>query len=159
MRAVAEQQARGMRAQLETLAASDTYGPVVRALRAQPGVGSLTAIRLVLELGTMERFSTTASLPHYLGLTPSEYSTGIDTHRGHILKCGPGSLRAALVQCAWVAVRRRIDSELVTVFDRLSPRIGRKRAIVAVARQLAIKLRRRWLAAVQPQESTGSAVA
>ena len=159
MRAVAEQQARSLRAQLETLAASHPYAPVVRALREQPGVGSLTAIRLVLELGSMDRFSTTASLPHYLGLTPSEYSTGIDTQRGHILKCGPGSLRAALVQCAWVAVRRRSDRELATVFDRLAPRIGRKRAIVAVARLLAIKLRRRWRAAGPAPATRGAAVA
>jgi len=158
LRALADQQARRMRAQLEGLSASEAYTKVVRALREQSGVGSLSAIRLVLELGDIDRFMTTGSLPHYLGLTPSQYTSGNTDHRGHIMKCGPGMLRATVLQCAWAAVRRGTDTELVEVFERLSPRIGRKRAIVAVARRLVIKLRRRWLEVVHPAPSTDSAV-
>jgi len=151
LRGLADQQARRMRAQLEAVAASAPYVQVVKALREQSGVATLSAIRLVLELGDIGRFPTTGSLPHYLGLTPSEYSSGVDTnYRGHIMKCGPGMLRALLLQCAWAAVRRGVDQDLVQVFERLAPRIGRKRAIVAVARRLAIKLRRRWLQVVSP---------
>ena len=151
LRRLADQEARRMRAQLEALAASEPYAKVVNALREQSGVATLSAIRLVLELADIDRFPTTGALPHYLGLTPSEYSSGVDTnYRGHILKCGPGTLRAIVLQCAWAAVRRGIDQDLRQVFDRLAPRIGRKRAIVAVARRLAIKLRRRWLAVVYP---------
>lgn len=150
LRTLADQQARRLRAQLEVLAASEAYAMVVKALREQSGVATMSAIRLVLELGDIDRFPTTGSLPHYLGLTPSEYSSGVDTnYRGHIMKCGPGTLRAILLQCAWAAVRRGLDQDLVQVFERLAPRIGRKRAIVAVARRLAIKLRRRWLEVVQ----------
>jgi hypothetical protein len=79
----------------------------------------------------------------YLGLTPSQYRSGELDHRGHTLKCGPGFLRA-LLQCAWSAVRQGRDTDLKECFDRLALRIGRKRAIVAVARKLAIKLRGRW---------------
>ncbi|MGH8677078.1 MAG: IS110 family transposase [Burkholderiales bacterium] len=151
LRSVADQQARRMRAQLEGVAASAPYAEVVKALCGQSGVATLSAIRLVLELGDIDRFPTTGSLPHYLGLTPSEYSSGVDTnYRGHIMKCGPGTLRAILLQCAWAAVRRGIDQDLVRVFARLAPRIGRKRAIVAVARRLAIKLRQLWLKVVYP---------
>jgi transposase len=157
LRRLADQQARCMRSQLEVVAASEPYAKVVQALREQSGVGTLSAIRLVLELGNIDRFRTTGSLPHYLGLTPSEYSSGVDTnYRGHIMKCGPGTLRAVLLQCAWAAVRRGIDQDLVQVFDRLAPRIGRKRAIVAVARRLAIKLRRLWLTAVSPTPAATS---
>ena len=140
-----------MRAQLEALAASESYAKVVKALCEQSGVATMSAIRLVLELGDIDRFPTTGALPHYLGLTPSEYSSGVETnYRGHIMKCGPGTLRAILLQCAWAAVRRGIDQDLVQVFERLAPRIGRKRAVVAVARRLAIKLRRLWLQVVYP---------
>ncbi len=157
LRRVADQQARRMRAQLEVVAASEPYAKVVKALREQSGVGTMSAIRLVLELGDIDRFPTTGSLPHYLGLTPSEYSSGVDTtYRGHIMKCGPGTLRAILLQCAWAAVRRGIDQDLVQVFARLAPRIGRKRSIVAVARRLAIKLRRLWLTAVSPTPAAAS---
>jgi len=157
LRTLADQQARRLRAQLEALAASEPYAKVVKALCEQSGVGTMSAIRLVLELGDIQRFPTTASLPHYLGLTPSEYSSGADiNYRGHIMKCGPGTLRAILLQCAWAAVRRGLDQDLGQVFERLAPRIGRKRAIVAVARRLAIKLRRLWLQALSPTPAADS---
>lgn len=150
LRQVADQQAQCMRAKLNALATSQVYGKLVIALRKQPGVGTMSAIRLVLELADMSRFATTGSLPHYLGLTPSQYSSGPTDHRGHILKCGPGALRALLIQCAWAAVRCRGDQDLVAVFERLAPRIGRKRAIVAVARRLVIKIRQIWLNTLDP---------
>jgi len=144
MRRVADQQAQRMKAELYKLARRAEYRPLVTALSAQAGVGWQSAIRLVLELGTIDRFRTTDALPHYLGLTPSQYSSGELDHRGHILKCGPGVLRALLLQCAWSAVRQGHDTELQERFANLAPRIGRKRAIIAVARKLAIKLRGRW---------------
>jgi len=144
LRGVADHQAKRMNAELYTLARSAEYRPLVTALSAQAGVGWQSAIRLVLELGDIERFRTTDALPHYLGLTPSQYSSGELDHRGHTLKCGPGFLRALLLQCAWSAVRHGDDPELKECFTTLAPRIGRKRAIVAVARKLSIKLRRRW---------------
>jgi transposase len=93
-------------------------------------------------------------LTHYLGLTPSQYSSGELDHRGHILKCGPATLRGLLLQCAWAAVRPGRDAALRAVFERLAPRRGRKRAIVAVARRLAVQLHRRWWAVQHPPEST-----
>ena len=145
LRHAADQQAKRMKAELYQVARSAEYRPLVKALMAQSGVGWHSAIRLVLELGDIERFRTTDALPHYLGLTPSQYSSGELDHRGHTLKCGPGFLRALLLQCAWAAVRHGRDRDLTECFERLAPRIGRKRAIVAVARKLAIKLRTRWL--------------
>lgn len=146
LRALADQQAQALRRALRQLARSATYQPVVHALCAQRGVGPLSAIRLVLELGSIERFAHRAALPHYLGLTPSQYSSGELDHRGHILKCGPAHLRGLLLQCAWAAVRPGRDAGLRAVFERLAPRRGRKRAIVAVARRLAVQLHRSWWA-------------
>jgi transposase len=144
LRRVADQQAQRMKAELYQLARSIEYRTLVKALMAQSGVGWHSAIRLVLELGDIDRFRTSDALPHYLGLTPSQYSSGEVDHRGHTLKCGPGFLRALLLQCAWSAVRHGRDRGLTEYFERLAPRTGRKRAIVAVARKLAIKLRTRW---------------
>jgi transposase len=115
-------------------------------LSAQRGVSWFTAIRLQLEIGDITRFSTADSFVHYLGLTPSEYTSGDLVHRGAVLKCGPGQIRAWLIECAWVAVRGpAADPELQATFERLAPRIGRKRAIVAATRRLALRLRARWL--------------
>ena len=61
------------------------------------------------------------------------------------MKCGPGSLRAALLQCGWASVRKRGDATLRAVYDRLAPRRGKKRAIIAVTRRLVVRLRARWL--------------
>jgi transposase len=147
VRAVADVEAQRLRSALLQLARHPDYARRSAALCAQPGVGPLSAIRLILELGDMARFATTDSLPRYLGLTPSEYSSGELVRRGHILKCGPGALRALLLQCAWAAVCKAKCPQLSAVFERLAPRVGRKRAIIAVARRLAIAVRRRWLAA------------
>jgi transposase len=147
VRAVADEEAKRLHRETLQLGRYPDHAPLTTALCAQPGVGPLSAIRLVLELGTMARFPSSDSLPRYLGLTPSEYSSGEVVRRGHILKCGPGALRALLLQCAWAAVRKAKDPQLTAVFVRLAPRIGRKRAIIAVARRLAIAVRRRWLAA------------
>lgn len=132
---------------LRQVARLPQYAELVAALAAQPGVGTFTAIRFILEIGDIQRFRHAGALPHYLGLTPNEYSSGAVVHRGHVRKCGPGRLRAWLVQCAWAAVRSGEDPALRACFERLAPRVGRKRAIVAVARRLALRLRARWLAA------------
>jgi transposase len=144
LRQAADQQAQRMKAELYHLARSAEYRPLIMALMTQAGIGWQSAIRLVLELGDIDRFRTPDALPHYLGLTPSQYSSGELDHRGHTLKCGPGFLRAMLLQGAWSAGRQGHDGDLQECFARLAPRVGRKRAIVAVARKLAIKVRRRW---------------
>jgi transposase len=99
MRRVAELQATLLKARLLRLAASAPYRTIVAALCTHPGVGPLSAIRFVLEIGDMRRFATADSIAHYLGLTPSEYSSGELVQRGPILKCGPGALRAGMLQC------------------------------------------------------------
>ncbi len=141
-----------LRAALHQLSTQALYAPVVRGLTAQAGVGTFTAIRMVLELGDMRRFHTAGSFPRYLGLTPSEYSTGETERRGHVTKCGPRSIRAWLIQCAWVSVQPGRDARLRAVFERLAPKIGKKRAIVAVARRLALRLRARWLEVLTTQQ-------
>lgn len=145
MRAVADKQVERLRGQLGLLAHHGDYRSIVRALCAQGGVGQLTAIRFILEILDIRRFPTADSIGHYLGLTPSEYSTGASVERGPILKRGPGSLRAAVLQCGWASIRPTGDPQLREVFERLVVRTGKKRAIVAVTRRLVTRLRARWL--------------
>jgi transposase len=145
MRALAGHKAQLLEQRLLAIARSADYRQIVEALCTQSGVGTLSAIRLVLEIGDVQRFATADSIGHYLGVTPSEYSSGETLHRGQILKCGPGSLRAAMLQCAWASVRKGGDPSWRAVYDRLAPRTGKKRAIIAVTRRLVIRLRARWL--------------
>ena len=146
--AAAERTGRLSRAVLE-LAEQPEHQPVVAALCTQKGVGPFTAMRLILELGDLHRFGSAESFVHYLGLTPSEYTSGEEVQRGPTLKCGPGAVRAWLLECAWASLRgKRPDPTLSRCFERVAARAGRKRAIVAVARRLARRLRARWLAAL-----------
>jgi len=127
--------------QLRKLARSDRYKGSVGLLMSAPGIGILTAIRLVLEWGDVNRFKRKEEFAGFLGLVPSDYSSGDQEHRGHITKQGNRSVRRWLVETAWVAIRH--DPALLEKFRRVLRNCGsKKKAIVAVARKLALRLRR-----------------
>lgn len=75
--------------------------PVVQALRALRGVDTVAAMTLVAELGDLRRFESPRQLMAYLGLVPSEQSSGNSTRRGGITKTGNGHARRILVESAW----------------------------------------------------------
>ncbi len=104
-----------------------------------PGVGTISARILSNELGDLTQFNNERQLFSYTGLTPCEYSSGEAIRRGHISKQGNSRLRAILVEAAWRAIK--IDSALAEFFNRLYPRRGKTRAIVAVARKLIGRIR------------------
>ena len=127
--------------QLRRLARSDRYKESVELLQSAPGIGMLTAIRLMLEWGDVSRFERKEEFASFLGLTPSDYSSGEQERQGHITKQGNRGVRAWLVECSWVAIRK--DPVLLDKFRRVFKSCGsKKKAIVAVARKLAIRLRR-----------------
>jgi len=116
------------------------YHETVRILESVPGIGILTAIRLALEWGNMERFKRKESFSKFTGLIPSDYSTGETDHKGHITKQGNRGVRAWLVESSWIAIRK--DPVLQDKFQRVLRHSGsKKKAIVAVAHKLAIRLR------------------
>ena len=135
-----------LKTQLLGVAALPQYKSLVQALTAQSGVGKFTAIRFVLEVGDIHRFATADSIVNFYGLAPQEHSTGDTVRRGRIRKCGPAFIRSWIIQCAWAARGTRGDAELREFYQRLWPRVGKKKAIVAVGRKLALRLRARWLA-------------
>lgn len=75
--------------------------PVVQALQALRGVQLVCAATLVAEIGDIGRFDNPRQLMAYLGLTPSEYSSGQSVHRGGITKCGNSHARRMLTEAAW----------------------------------------------------------
>lgn len=110
-----------------------------KVYRSVKGVGKTAARILANELGNMSQFASEGELSSYTGLTPSEYSSGEHIRRGHISRQGKPVLRSTLVQCSWVAIRH--NPELRGIFDRISRKAGKKRAIVAVARRLIGRIR------------------
>jgi len=126
--------------QLRRLARSGRYNESVRLLMSAPGIGMLTATRLALEWGDVSRFRRKEEFASFLGLVPSDYSSGEQERQGHITKQGNRGVRSWLVECSWVAIR--IDPVLLDKFRRVLRHCGsKKKAIVAVARKLALRLR------------------
>lgn len=76
------------------------YYPVVKAIQAMRGVRLLVATGVVAELGDLSRFDHPRKLMSYLGLVPSEHSSGGKRHIGAITKCGNGRARRLLVEGA-----------------------------------------------------------
>jgi len=80
--------------------------PLENIYRSVPGIGALGARVLSNELGDMSQFSNEKALFSYTGLTPGEYSSGGNVHRGHISRQGNSRLRHMLVEAAWKTIRK-----------------------------------------------------
>ncbi|HXR97926.1 MAG TPA: IS110 family transposase [Terriglobales bacterium] len=107
-------------------------------LMLYPGVGAVTALAWVLIMGDCSRFPTSAHAASYIGLVPSEDSSGSRRRLGAITKQGNRFLRWVLVQAAQTAVRG--DAELGRYYKRLAARKKTATAKVAVARKLSERL-------------------
>jgi transposase len=126
--------------QLRQLARKDRYRDSVSLKQSCPGVGWLSAIRFTLEWAESSRFRSDKHLGSWLGLTASEHSSGESVRRGHITRQGNSQVRAWLIECAWTSVRK--DPAMLDKFRRVWKSSGsKKKAIVAVARKLAGRIR------------------
>ena len=96
-----ERQLDALDARLEQIAASDRWGQQVKILTRFRGISTLTALGLIAEIGDFARFSHPRELACWLGIVPSEYSSGDQQHRGHITKAGNRHARRLLIEAAW----------------------------------------------------------
>jgi len=86
--------------QIETMAADSEFTPMVRRLGCLRGVATLTGFALAVEIGDWHRF-TGNSIGSFVGLVPSEHSSGLSRSQGPITKTGNGHARRLLVEAAW----------------------------------------------------------
>jgi transposase len=156
----ASERIKRLEAALQQCATSSSQVAVVRALQAFRGIGFLTAVTIVAEAGDLRRFRTAPQLMAYTGTVPSESSSGGKQQRGPITKTGNGLLRHVLGEAAHHArhaprvagtlKQRQADlpPEIVELawraqlrlhmrYRHLSSRIGARKALTAVARELA----------------------
>ena len=153
------------------------FEPVVAALRSLRGIDSVSAIGLIAEIGDFNRFKSARDLMTYLGLVPSEHSSGNSIRRGSITKTGNGHARRLLTEAAWnyrfparmsSALRERsvdlpesVRSHAWKAQLRLSSRFAKlvargvqvNKVCVAVARELAGFV---WAIARQAQPTSAS---
>jgi transposase len=135
--AVAEAEARVERptGQIADLLPTWSLAPVVEAPPAMRGVGFIVAVTVVAEVGDFNRFDNPRQLMAYLGLTPSEHSSGASVRRGGITKAGSGLARRALVEGAWsYRMQARVSPKLLARLEAL-PQVVRDIASKGQLRQ------------------------
>jgi len=91
----------GFDGQIESAAMASVFWPIIEALMALRGVNLLTATTIMAEIGDLKRFASAPQLMAYLGVVPSEHSSGAKQTRGAITKTGNGHVRRVLVEAAW----------------------------------------------------------
>ncbi len=112
--------------------------PQAKLLMTQPGVGPVTALAFVLTIGEVARFAGSKQLTSYLGLVPSEYSSGSKRRLGAITKQGNCFLRKLLVEAAQTTVRK--DEGFRKEYQHRCHHRPKAVAKVAAARKLAVRL-------------------
>lgn len=132
--------------EVERLAKEEAYAKPVGKMTEISGVGELTAMTFLLELGDPKRFSNRRQIGSYLGLTPSCHESGEATDRkGHITRMGPARIRKVLNQAAWAYLR--CTAEQKEWYEKVKQRRGTKKAIVGLMRRLGVDLWRRAVTA------------
>jgi transposase len=126
---------------IRDLARSDRYSHAHDTLRKIPGVGLLTAMTFLTEMGDLTRFKNRREVAAYLGLCPASFESGKgDDRKGHITRQGPPRLRRMLCQSVWCSLR--VDPEASAAYERIKggkPQRNKK-AIVALMRRLGIRM-------------------
>ena len=125
-------------AELERLSTCDPWVKQVPFLVQLPGLGVLSALRILAAIGEITRFPSAKHLVGYAGLGASVHQSGETNRGGRITKEGRSDLRGVMVEAAWVAVEHHPHWK--AQFERLAARIGKQKAIVAIARKLLVTI-------------------
>lgn len=144
--------------QVVALSLTDRYSAQVSALCRHQGVGILTAMVFLTELGDLHRFKNRRQVGSFLGLTPACHESGENSdHKGHITHQGPFRVRKVLCQTVWS--RLRVDPSEREAYDRLVARNPRNKKVAVVARMrvMAIRLWHDGLAAQESMEAAADA--
>ncbi len=118
---------------------------LLERLQEVPGVGPLVSVSFLAWVDRVDRFKNSRDVGACLGLRPAVRGSGGSIHSGHISREGDKEMRWLLVQAAHAALAVHRDSALKRWGERLANQAGKKKAIVAMARKLAVLLHRMWV--------------
>jgi hypothetical protein len=133
-----EERLRALDARIEHTSLGPRYASAVAALRCFRGIDTLTAMCLVAEWHSFMRFDSARGLMAYLGLVPSEHSSGGKEHRGEITKASNRHARRLLIEAAW---HYRHHPSTLSLRKR---REGQPAKIIAIADTAMLRLHRRF---------------
>jgi len=113
--------------------------PIYELLKSVPGIGQIGAAIIQTEVIEIERFKRRDDFISYIGLCPNEQSSGESKKVGHLTRRCNKRLRTIFIEAAWVAVRQ--DPALGQYYNERARNIGKKKAIIKVARKIANRVR------------------
>jgi transposase len=125
--------------QIKQLAKTDRYKTQHELLRSIPGIGLLTAMIILTEIETIDRFGTFDQLCGFIGLVPSTHSSGDHEVIGNITPRGHSVLRASIIESAWMAAR--LDPALNKSYHDYCKKMEPNKAIIRIARKLTSRIR------------------
>lgn len=128
---------------VRALSRTSRHKTMVDLLLSVPGVGVLTAMLFITEIGKIDRFASLDKLCSYVGLIPNTSSSGETERIGRMTKRANKRLKVAIIESAWVAIHR--DPALALAFEGWCQKTGQKnKAIVKVARKLLNRIMKVW---------------
>ena len=127
---------------LRALSISENYATNYVLLTSTPGIGLITAMTMLTEIGDINRFDSFVKFNSFIGLCPSEYSSGERVHKGKMTNRAHKTIRALIIEAAWVSIR--VDPALTIKYHELLKTKTGKRAIIVIARKLLSRLFTVW---------------
>lgn len=125
--------------QLLSLAKQPRYGKDFKLLISIPGIGRITALLLLTELGDINRFKSVDQLCSYIGLVPNVHGSGEKEYVGKNTKRGNRHIKQLIVESAWTAAR--VDPALALKYNQLCGSMNGNKAIIRIARKLVSRIR------------------
>jgi transposase len=126
--------------QIRELSQTDDYKENYLLLLSIPGIGVITAMFILTQLGDIQRFTRLDELCDYIGLVPSMYGSGDKLQIGKMVHRGRKELKIMLIEASWEAVRN--DPAMMAKFHELIKRMPKNKAIIRIARKLLNRIRR-----------------
>lgn len=125
--------------EIRTLSQSEKYQKRVKLLESIPGVGLITAMTILTELETINRFNNIDKTCGYIGLVPSTKSSGEKDKTGDLTPRGHNVLRSAIIESSWTAIKK--DPVLAICYVNYCKRMEPNKAIIKIAKKLLSRIR------------------
>jgi len=125
--------------QVRSLSQTDAYRGNYNLLISIPGIGFLTAMTFLVQIGDIRRFERLDDLCDYVGLVPMMHGSGERMYTGKLINRGRKELKTMIIEAAWESVR--LDPALMSKFNELTLRMNKNKAIIRISRKLVSRMR------------------
>lgn len=127
---------------IKQMSCTEKYKDIYQILTSAPGIGLITAMTMITEIQDVKRFDSFDKFNSYIGLCPSEFSSGEQVRKGKMTVRCHREIRSLILEAAWISIR--IDPALTLKFNELIKSKTKKRAIVVIAKKLLSRIYSIW---------------